>query len=208
MNMRLYQLTSLESEKIEKEYLTLIIEIERLQSILSSERKVLDIIKLDMDDMTKKYKDERRTEIVADETDINIEDLIADQGCVITVSHRGYIKRTPVSVYKNQKRGGKGVAGVNMISEDYVEHLFTASTHDYILIFTKQGQLHWLKVYQVPEGGRTWKGKALVNILSLPPEDSIADMIKVRAFDDKFSVFMCSKKGVVKKTNLKEFYAR
>ncbi len=205
LNMRLYQLTNLESDKIEKEYLNLIKEIERLQSILASEQKVLNIIKTDMDDMERKYKDERRTEIVADETDINIEDLIADQGCVITVSHRGYIKRTPVSVYRQQKRGGKGVSGVNMISEDYVEHLFTASTHDYILIFTKKGQLHWLKVYLVPEGGRTWKGKALVNILSLPNDDSIAAMIKVRKFDEKYSVFMCSKKGIVKKTNLKEF---
>jgi len=205
LNMRLYQLTNLESEKIEKEYLELIKEIERLQSILASERKVLNIIKSDMDEIAKKYKDDRRTEIVSDETDINIEDLIADQGCVITVSHRGYIKRTAVSLYKKQKRGGKGVSGVNMITDDYVEHLFTASTHDYILFFTRKGQLHWLKVYQVPEGGRVWKGKALINVLSLPPDDSIAAMIKVRAFDDKYSVFMCSKKGIVKKTSLKEF---
>ncbi|MBN1521375.1 MAG: DNA gyrase subunit A, partial [Candidatus Aureabacteria bacterium] len=205
LNMRLFQLTNLEAEKIEKEYLELIKEIERLQSILASEKKVLNIIKNDMDEIVKRYSDVRRTEIVADEQDIDIEDLIADQGCVITVSHRGYIKRTAVSLYKKQKRGGKGVSGVDMITDDFVEHLFTASTHDYILIFTQKGQLHWLKVYMIPEGGRVWRGKAIVNILSIPGDDPIADMIRVRSFDDKFSVVMCSRKGIVKKTNLSEF---
>ena len=205
LNMRLYQLTNLEAEKIEKEYLELIKEIERLQSILASEKKVLNIIKADMDEIAKKYGDERRTDIVADEEDIDIEDLIADQGCVITISHRGFIKRTAVSQYRRQKRGGKGVYGVNMVSDDFVEHLFTASTHDYILIFTKNGQLYWLKVYMLPEGGRVWRGKALANILSLPKEDAIAAMIKIRNFEEKFSVVMCTKKGIIKKTSIKEF---
>ncbi|MDP8261681.1 MAG: DNA gyrase subunit A [Candidatus Ancaeobacter aquaticus] len=202
LEMRLYQLTGLEIEKIEAEYLELIKRINYLKSILESEQKVLGLIKEDLDDLKKRYGDPRRTDIVPDEKELKIEDLIANEGCLITISHRGYIKRTSVSLYRQQRRGGKGVSGMETKEEDYVEHLFTASTHDYILFFTEDGMVHWQKVYEVPEGGRATKGKAIVNLLNIAADKKVAAMLCIREFDETRSIFMATKLGVVKKTKL------
>jgi len=205
LEMRLYQLTGLEIEKIEAEYLELIKRISYLKSILASEKKVLGLIKEELDDLRKRFGDERRTDIVPDEKEIRIEDLIANEGCLITITHGGYIKRTPVSLYRQQRRGGKGVSGMETKEEDYVEHLFTASTHDYILFFTEDGTVYWQKVYEIPQGGRATKGKAIVNLLNISADKKIAAMICVKEFDDVRSIFYATKKGVVKKTNLSQF---
>ena len=205
LEMRLYQLTGLEIEKIEAEYLEIIKRISYLKSILASEKKVLGLIKEELDDLRKRFGDERRTDIVPDEKEIRIEDLIANEGCLITISHGGYIKRTPVSLYRQQRRGGKGVSGMETKEEDYVEHLFTASTHDYILFFTEDGTVYWLKVYEIPQGGRATKGKAIVNLLNIAQDKKVAAMICVKEFDDVRRIFYATKKGVVKKTNLTQF---
>ncbi len=205
LDLRLYQLTNLEIEKIEAEYLELIKRIAFLKSVLASEKKVLGIIKDELDDLKKRFGDERRTELVPDEKEIRIEDLVANESCLITISHMGYIKRTSVSLYRQQKRGGKGVGGMDTKEEDYVEHLFTAQTHDYILFFTSNGMVHWQKVYDIPQAGRMSKGKAIVNLLAIPQEQKIAAMMCVREFDGGRRIFMATKKGTVKKTPLEEF---
>ena len=205
LDMRLYQLTGLERDKIEAEYLELIKLISYLRDLLASREKLFAVIKADLIEVRKEYADERQTSLVPDEGEVNIEDLIADRGYVITISHTGYIKRTAVSTYKAQRRGGKGVAGMETKEEDYVEHLFVANTHDYILFFTQQGRVYWEKVYEIPEASRASKGKALVNMLNVQSGETIASMIKVREFaEDQFLVFS-TEKGVVKKTNLGAF---
>ena len=205
LDLRLYQITNLEIEKIQQEYLELIKRIAYLKGILASEKKVLGIIKEELDDLKKRFGDERRTELVPDEKEIRIEDLVANESCLITISHMGYIKRTSVSLYRQQKRGGKGVGGMDTKEEDYVEHLFTAQTHDYILFFTDNGMVHWQKVYDIPQAGRMSKGKAIVNLLALPQGHKIAAMLCVQAFDGGRKIFMATKKGVVKKTPLEDF---
>lgn len=205
LELRLYQLTGLEIEKIEAEYLELIKRISYLKSILASEKKVLALIKEELEDLRKRFGDERRTDIVPDEKELRIEDLIANEGCLITISHTGYIKRTPVSLYRQQRRGGKGVSGMETKEEDYVEHLFTASTHDYILFFTEDGSAYWLKVYEIPQGGRATKGKAIINLLNIASDKKLAAMICVKEFDDTRRIFYATKKGVVKKTRLSQF---
>ncbi len=205
LDLRLYQLTNLEIEKIEAEYLELIKRIEYLRSVLASEKKVLGIIKEELDDLKKRFGDERRTELVPDEKEIRIEDLVANESCLITISHMGYIKRTSVSLYRQQKRGGKGVGGMDTKEEDYVEHLFTAQTHDYILFFTNKGMLHWQKVYDIPQAGRMSKGKAIVNLLAMPQDQKIAALLCVRDFTGDQRIFMATKLGTVKKTPLGEF---
>jgi DNA gyrase subunit A len=147
----------------------------------------------------------RRTGLVADEGEINIEDLIADQGCVITISHGGYIKRVPVSTYRQQRRGGKGVSGMNTKDEDYVEHVFMASTHDVILFFTEQGRMYAKKVYEIPEGGRASRGKAIVNLLAVTSDEKVAAMIRIRVFSEEQHIVMATERGIVKKTNLREY---
>ncbi|MFC1498980.1 DNA gyrase subunit A [Verrucomicrobiota bacterium] len=205
LEMRLYQLTGLEREKVEAEYLELIKYISSLKDLLSSASKIYGVIKNELLELKEKYGDMRRTDIAPDETEINIEDLVADRGCVITISHTGYIKRVPIDTYKAQRRGGKGVSGMTTKEEDYVERLFIANTHDYILFFTTDGRVYWEKVYEIPEAGRTAKGKAIVNLLNLKSEEKIAAMIRVREFSDNRHLVMATEKGVVKKTNLSAF---
>jgi len=205
LEMRLYQITGLERDKVEKEYLEVIKKINYLRDLLASESKLYGVIREDLLDLKNTYADPRRTEIVPDEGEINIEDLIADKGCVITISHTGYIKRVPVDTYREQRRGGKGVVGMGTKDEDYVEHVFTASTHDYILFFTEKGRVYWKKVYDIPETGRAARGKAIVNLLDVSSDEKIAAMIRVREFTDTEHLIMATRKGVVKKTNLSAY---
>ncbi|MBP7276189.1 MAG: DNA gyrase subunit A [Kiritimatiellae bacterium] len=205
LDMRLYQITGLERDKVEQEYIELIQRINYLRELLADPRKIFGLIKEDLAELRTTYGDERRTSIVADEGEINIEDLIADQGCVITISHSGYIKRVPVSTYRQQRRGGKGVAGMNTKDTDYVEHVFTASTHDVILFFTEAGRMYAKHVYEIPEGGRASRGKAIVNLLAISSEEKIAAMIRIREYSDQQHIVMATERGIVKKTNLKEY---
>jgi len=205
LDMRLYQLTGLERDKLEAEYLELIKLISYLRDLLASREKLFGVIKTDLIQIRKEYADERLTSLVPDEGEVNIEDLIADRGYVITISHTGYIKRTAVSTYKAQRRGGKGVAGMETKEEDYVEHLFVANTHDYILFFTSAGRVYWEKVYEIPEASRASKGKALVNLLNVQSGETIAAMVKVREFAENQFIVFATEKGVVKKTNLAAF---
>jgi DNA gyrase subunit A len=205
LDMRLYQLTGLERDKLEKEYLEVIKLINYLRDLLASERKLYGVMKDDLLDIKAKYANERRTEILAEEGELDVEDLIADSGCVITITHAGYIKRVPVGTYRSQRRGGKGVVGMATKEEDYVEHVFTASTHDYILFFTEGGRVHWKKVYEIPEAGRAARGKAIVNLLEIRGEEKVAAMIRVREFLETEHLVMATEHGIVKKTNLSAF---
>jgi DNA gyrase subunit A len=205
LEMRLYQLTGLERDKIDAEYLEIIKLITYLRDLLASDQKIYGVIKDDLLELKRVYGSERRTEIVPDEGEINIEDLIADRSFVITISHTGYIKRVPVSTYRAQKRGGKGVKGMGRKEEDYIEHVFMANTHEYILFFTQSGRVHWQKVYEIPESGRSTRGKAIVNLLQIASDEKIAAMIKVREFTDDKHLVMATDRGVVKKTNLSAY---
>jgi len=205
LEMQLQRLTALERDKLEAEYLDLIKKIELYKSILASEKKVEAIIKEETQELKKKYGDERRTEIVAEVEEIEIEDLIAEEDMVITISNAGYIKRLSVSAYRKQKRGGKGITAMETREEDFVKHLFIASTKDYLLIFTNKGKVYWLKVYEIPEASRASKGKAIVNLLSLSSDETISSVVSVKDFSEDKSLIMCTKKGIVKKTNLSEF---
>ncbi|HMO52180.1 MAG TPA: DNA gyrase subunit A [Kiritimatiellia bacterium] len=205
LEMRLYQLTGLERDKIEAEYQEVMKLIAYLRDLLAHPAKIYAVMKEDLLEIRKAYADERRTEIVPDEGELNMEDLIADKGCVITLSHSGYIKRVPVETFREQKRGGKGVAGMDTKDEDFVEHVFSASTHDYLLFFTSAGRVHWKKVYEVPEGSRTSRGKAIVNLLELGGEEKVATLIRVREFpEDQYLVFATAN-GTVKKTKLSAY---
>jgi DNA gyrase subunit A len=204
LDMRLQRLTGLEREKIVREYQETLKEIERLKAILASESLVSQIMKEELLDIRAKYADERRTEIVADTTELTIEDLITEEKMVIAISHLGYIKRNPLSVYKSQHRGGKGLTGMETREEDYVEQLFTGSTHDYMFFFSNLGRLYWQKIYQIPEAGRTAKGKALVNLLPLQEGERITTALNVKDFKEGYLV-MFTKAGIVKKTGLQEY---
>ena len=206
LEMQLQRLTQLEREKIDEEYLELIKKIEYFKSVLKSRRKVLDIIKEESLELLKKYGDERRTQIVAAEDEIDIEDLIAQEDVLITISHAGYIKRIPVSMYRRQHRGGTGVTGAGVRDdEDFIEHMFMASTHDFILFFTNQGKVFWRKAYEIPQASRQAKGKAIVNLLSLSAGEQVSSFLQVKEFDDKRYVIMVTAHGVIKKTNLIEY---
>src|SRR6185436_11802641 len=176
--------------------------IAKLQEILANPRLVLAIIKDELSEVRERYGDERKTEIVAQRGDLDIEDLIAEEAMVITVSHGGYIKRTSLSEYRGQRRGGKGRIGMKMKDEDFVEYVFVASTLSYILCFTEGGRLYWLKVYEIPEVGSAAKGKAIVNLLNLGKEEKIASVLAVRDFEAGKFVFMTTRRGIVKKTAL------
>lgn len=204
LEMRLQRLTGLEREKVIKELQDILGEIERLKAILADEALVSAIIKAELIDIKKKYAEGRMTNIESETTEIKIEDLITEEEMVITLSHEGYIKRMPSSIYKSQKRGGKGKKGMETKEEDSVEQLFTASTHDYMLFFSNKGRLYWMKVYQIPESGRTTKGKALINLLPLSDGERISTAINTKDFKDGFLV-MFTKNGIVKKTLLEEF---
>jgi DNA gyrase subunit A len=205
LELRLYQLTGLERGKIEAEYRDLMVLIEELRAILESETKLMALIKTELLEMKLKYTSPRRTVIEAAIGEFRMEDVVPNEGCVITVSHLGFIKRTPVADYRSQRRGGKGVIGAETYDEDFVEHLFTASTHDYILFFTNKGQCHAKKVYDVPEGTRASKGKSVSSFLRLGDGEKIAAMLCVKDFvDDRFLV-MATKSGVIKKSALSDY---
>jgi DNA gyrase subunit A len=202
LEMRLQRLTGLERDKILEEYRDLSLLIETLQGILDDPKKVLEIIVAELAEIRKKYGDERRTEIVASVDDIDIEDMIVEEDMVVTVSHSGYIKRNPASLYRSQRRGGKGKVGMGTKEEDFVEKIFIASTHHYILIFTNMGRVYWLKVYQLPQAGRAAKGKAIVNLVNLSQGERVAAILPVREFIEGKYVIMVTRKGIVKKTDL------
>ena len=206
LDMRLQRLTGLEREKVEQEYLDVIKLIEKLKGILESKAKRMNIIKEELSELKKKYGDERRTEIMEEEEgEFTIEDLIAQEDMVITITHTGYIKRLSVTSYRRQSRGGRGVIGIETKEQDFVEHLFIASTHNYILFFTPKGRCHWIKVHEIPVGGRLAKGKPIVNMLDLEEEEGIAAFVPVREFDDAHFVVMATQSGIIKKTVLSAF---
>ncbi|MFQ5869408.1 MAG: DNA gyrase subunit A [Candidatus Zixiibacteriota bacterium] len=206
LDMRLQRLTALEREKIEEEYLEKIKLIARLKGILESESRRMNIIKEELLELKEKYGDERRTQIIAEApTEFTIEDLIAEEDMVITISHSGYIKRLSVSSYRRQRRGGRGVIGMETKEEDFVEHLFIASTHNYILFFTDRGRCYWLKVHEIPQGGRLARGKSIVNLVDLDKGEKVAAFVPVREFDDEHYVMMATRNGTVKKTVLSAF---
>ncbi len=205
LDMRLQRLTGLQRKKIEDEYKEIIKLIATLKGILESRAKVLAIIKEDITTAAEAYGNERRTEIVEATTDFAIEDLIAEEDMAISISHTGYIKRLPVGTYRRQRRGGKGITGMGTKEDDFVEHMLIASTHDYILFFTPRGHCHWLRVHEIPQAGRAAKGKAIVNLLQVNKDDSVATFITARDFDDEHFVVMATRKGVVKKTRLSAY---
>lgn len=225
LELRLYQLTGLERDKVENEYKALIETIKDLQDILAREERVLGIIKDELSEIKSKYATPRLTDIVPDEGEISIEDLITEEGCVVTVTHRGLIKRTPVSAFRQQRRGGMGVKGAATRvaiaadeAEDFVEHLYTASTHDYLMFFTKEGRCYVERVFEIPEGTRAAKGRSIANILQLRPEEKIAAILRIasniegtgnaavdKTWSEDLHVVFCAKSGTVKKSNLSEF---
>ena len=205
LDMRLQRLTGLQRKKIEDEYKETIKLIAYLKSILDSRTKVLGIIKEDLTAAAETYASDRKTEIVEATTDFAIEDLIAEEDVAISISHAGYIKRLPVGTYRRQHRGGKGVTGMGTKEDDFVEHVLTASTHDYILFFTQTGQCHWLRVHEIPQAGRAAKGKAIVNMLQLNRGECIQGFVAAREFDDEHYIVMATKNGVIKKSKLSAF---
>ncbi|MBW1785671.1 MAG: DNA gyrase subunit A [Deltaproteobacteria bacterium] len=205
LDMRLQRLTGLEREKINAEYQDLIKSIARFKSILENPNMVLQIIKEETQAIQEKYGDERRTEILEDQGDIDLEDLIAEEDMVVTISHGGYIKRNPISLYRAQRRGGKGLTGVKTKAEDFVSMLFVASSHDYLLFFTNLGKVYWKKVHEVPEAGRMSRGKAIVNLLDLQKNERVATTLALRGFEEAKYVVMATKDGLVKKTPLEQY---
>jgi DNA gyrase subunit A len=205
LDMRLQRLTGLERQKLQDEYKELIQLIEHLRAILASDKLLLEEIKKELVDLKERYGDKRKTEIIPETHEIRIEDLIADEDMVITVTSSGYIKRSPLSLYRAQGRGGKGRTGMTTKDGDFVEHLFVASAHSYVLVFTQSGRVYWVKVHEIPQAGPAAKGKAIVNLLNLEGNDEIATTIAVRDFpDDRFLVF-ATEKGTIKKTALAEY---
>ncbi len=205
LDLRLHRLTGLEREKIDKEYLELIKKIEYYRSILDSRERLLGLIREDFDDLKNRYGDERRTEIVSEEGEFQIEDLIAEEDVIIMITHTGYIKRIPIGTYRRQKRGGKGITGLGMKEEDFVEHLFIASTHSYILFFTDKGKCYWLKVHEIPQGGRLARGKAIVNLLEMSRDENITAFVPVSDFGMDAYLMMATRGGQIKKTHLSAY---
>lgn len=202
LEMRLQRLTGLERDKILKEYEEIRQLVTKLKNILSDEKLILGIIIEELEEIKRNFGDERRTEIIENIRETNPEDLIIEEDVVVTISRTGYIKRTPAGLYASQKRGGKGKKGMRMKEEDFIEHLFVTSTHNYILCFTNKGKLYWLKVYQIPQGGRDSKGKAMVNIITMGIEEKIVAMLPLKEFEAGKHIITATKKGIVKKTGL------
>ena len=202
LEMRLQRLTGLERAKIDEEYKEVKKLMTMLEGILADPQKVLQVIIDELNEIKERYGDERRTEIVASSGDIDIEDMIVEEDMVVTISHAGYIKRNPVSLYRSQRRGGRGKVGMGTKEEDFVERIFIASTHHYLLIFTNRGRVHWLKVYQIPQAGRAAKGKAIVNMINLGPGERLSAILPVREFGEDKYVVMVTKQGTIKKTEL------
>jgi DNA gyrase subunit A len=205
LDMRLQRLTQLERHKIVEEHEQTLALITDLKGILASEQRLMGIIKEELAALKSDFGDERRTEILEETTDLTIEDLLADEEMVVTITRSGYIKRTHVETYRSQKRGGKGVTGMETKEEDIVEDLFVASTHAFLLFFTSKGKVHWLKVHEIPEGGRQAKGKAIVNVLSLAEGEAVATCVPVRDFESGGYIVFATKRGTVKKTELSQF---
>ena len=205
LDMRLQRLTGLERQKIEDEYKETIKLIEKLKGILKSEEQRRLIITEELKEIRKKYADERRTEIVYDYEDFSLEDIIAEEDVVVTISHSGFIKRFPVSGYRKQGRGGKGVTGAGTKEDDFIEHMFIASTHQYILFFTDKGKVYWLKVHEIPEGGRAARGRSILNLLRKDKEEMITAFVAVKEFSDDKYLIMATEQGTVKKTVLSAY---
>ncbi|MDN5354194.1 MAG: gyrase subunit [Candidatus Cloacimonadota bacterium] len=205
LEMRLQKLTGLERDKVEAEYKELLEKIKDLKEILENRSRRMQILKEEIAEIKKKYGDVRRTPILDGSADIQTEDMIADEEMVVTISHQGYIKRLPINTYRKQGRGGKGLSGSNLKDEDFLESIFVASTHAYILFFTNFGKCYWLKVHQIPKVGRLARGKAIVNLLQLEPEEKLEAYVTVRNFDSPYYVTMVTKKGTIKKSELKAF---
>ncbi len=205
LDMRLYQLTGLERDKVEEEHRTVVAKIEYLQGLLDFPGRILDLIKTDLQELREKYGDERRTAIMPVEGEVDIEDLIADTPCVVTLSHKGYVKRVPLEVYREQRRGGRGVMGGATRDDDFIDTLFVATTHDTLLFFTNQGRVHARRAFEVPEAARTATGKAIVNLLELQPEEKVATMLRIREFTDEGRLFFATANGTVKKTMLSSY---
>jgi DNA gyrase subunit A len=205
LEMQLQRLTSLERQKILDELKELRERIAELKDILASDARLRQVIVKELREVQKKYGDERRTEIVDEEGEINIEDLIAEEDVVITVTHSGYLKRTPLSVYRQQGRGGKGRIGMRTREEDAVTNVFVANTHSFVLVFTDRGRLYWLKVYEIPDVGSAGKGKAIVNLANLSATEKVRALLSVKEFSPNVSVIMATRSGTVKKTSLESF---
>jgi len=225
LDLRLYQLTGLERDSIKSEYDDLLVTIRDLLDIIAKEARVLTIIKTELRELQAKYGTPRRTQLVPDEGEMNMEDLIANEGCIITITHKGFIKRTAVSAYRAQRRGGKGVIGMTTREaasedevDDFVEHLFTASTHDYLMVFTKGGRVYVERVYEIPEMGRASKGRSIANLLELQSGEQIAATLRIQGkrsgtgaamkdetWDENLHIFFATRSGIVKKSNLSDF---
>ncbi len=205
LNMRLARLTALEITKLEDELKEVRKFIKECKEILASKPRRMKILKEELGELAHGFGDERRTEIVADQGEFSIEDLIAEEDMVITVSHAGYIKRLPVSAYRRQRRGGKGVISAHTKEDDWVEHLFIASTHDYMMFFTRQGQCYWLKVHEIPQAARSARGKPILSCVAMKPDERLAALVPVREFSEDQYLLFATKQGVVKKTRLSEF---
>ena len=205
LEMRLQRLTGLEREKIEDEYKETIKLIEKLKGILSNDERRYSIIKEELLEIKKRYGDERRTEIVYSTEDFSLEDIIAEEDVVVTISHNGFIKRFPVSGYRRQGRGGRGVTGAGTKDDDFIEHMFIASTHQYILFFTDKGKVYWLKVHELPEGGRATRGRSVINLLQKDKDEKITAFVTVKEFSDDKYLVMATEKGTVKKTVLSAY---
>ena len=205
LDMRLQKLTNLEVEKVVNEYKEIIKIIAHLKGILDSRKKRMDIIKDELLNIRDQYGDERLTEILPVDSDFSMEDMIAEEDVVLTITHKGYIKRTAANTYRTQRRGGRGVQGAMSKEEDFVEHLFIANTHNYMLFFTDKGKCYWLKVYDIPQGGRAARGRAIVNLIGCEPNEKVEAFVSVKEFDDKHYIVMATEKGIVKKTVLSAY---
>ncbi|MGZ8455611.1 MAG: DNA gyrase subunit A [Gemmatirosa sp.] len=205
LNMRLAKLTGLEIDKLEEELTEVRAMIADLREILNNHPRRQQIMKDELAEVVAKYGDERRSEIISDEGEFTIEDLIAEEDMVVTISHSGYIKRTPVTTYRKQRRGGRGLSGQDLKDTDFIERLFIASTHDYIMIFTDDGRCFWLKVHEIPQAGRATRGKPIVNLINVSPDTGIRSMVPVREFREDQFLFFCTRNGTVKKTQLSEY---
>ena len=205
LDMRLQRLTGLEREKIVEEYENVLKDIAHFKEILGSDRLVLNIIKEEISEIQSEFADERRSEIVHDTKEINIEDMIVEEDMVVTISHEGYIKRNPITLYQNQRRGGKGKTAMGTKEKDFVQHLFVASTHHTFLFFTNQGKVYWCKVYDIPQVGRTSRGKAVINLLNLAPDEKMTTVLAVPNFEPGAYILMATRNGLIKKTDLMAF---
>ncbi len=205
LNMRLAKLTGLEREKLEEELTEVRAAIEVLVALLDSKPARMALMKQELGAVAETYGDDRRTAIIADEGEFSIEDLIANEEVLVTISHAGYVKRTSIATYRKQKRGGQGLKGTELKLDDFVEHFFTAKTHDYLLVFTDDGRCFWLKVHEIPEGGRAAKGKPMVNLINVSPDTQVSAVVQVKKFSDDEFLLFCTKDGTVKKTALSEY---